>query len=143
MSWLESILNPSKPTISDLASGLCVLPTPRKRYEAPKQDAAPDMFVIDEDRRHFGFHSATAQRQENGGAPDLTGYDVTLLRERDLWGKNKAMHAQNATAKKCWHGGKTEKEAAVILGKSESWIEKRYGTFSTALLQETSESQNQ
>jgi len=137
MTWLSNILNPPKPTISELATGLCVLPVPKKRFEAPKQEAAPDMYVIDEAKAEFGFHSATAQRQANGGCPELTSHDITLLRERDLWGKNKTLNAQNATAKKCWHSGKSEKEAGVILGKSESWVEKRYGTFSTALLQES------
>jgi len=29
----------------------------------------------------------------------------------------------------------------VITGRNESWVQKRYGTFATALLQETSESE--
>lgn len=142
---IQSLFEPKQPpTIGQLASGLCALPMPKQRYEAPKTKAAPDMFIIDEATQTFGFHSATAQRQINGGVPELTGYDVTLLRERDLWGglKNTSMHSKNAHCKKCWHGGKTESEAATILGKSESWIEKRYGTFSTALLIETSENEN-
>lgn len=145
-SSIKSVFSQSEPpSLAQLASGLCALPAPKKRYEAPKQEEAPDMYTINEATQTFGFHSATAQKQSNGGIPELTGYDVTLLRERDLWGglKNKLMHGKNATCKKCWHNGDTEKEAGVILGKSESWVEKRYGTFSTALLLETAESQNQ
>lgn len=143
MNWIINILNPPKPTLSELANGLCVLPAPRKRHEAPKQEAAPDLYVIDEAKAEFGFHSATAQRQANGGVPELTSHDITLLMERGYWGapKNKDLHSKNATCKKCWHGGKTDKEAAVITGRDESWVQKRYGTFATALLQETSESE--
>ena len=144
MSWLStirSIISPVTPTIGQLATGLCALPVPRQRVVAPKQETPPDMYVIDEVRSEFGFHSATAQRQASGGIPELTGYDIALLKERDLWGapKNKTMHGKNALCKKCWHGGKTEKEAAVIVSKSVSWVEKRYGTFSSALLQEQEE----
>jgi hypothetical protein len=144
LSDIKSVFSPSKPpTIGQLAHGLCVLPAPKARHQAPKTEAAPDMYTINEVTQTYGFHSATAQRQNNGGIPELTGFDVTLLRERDLWGgpKNKAMHSKNAACKKCWHGGETEKEAGVILGKSESWVEKRYGTFSTALSQEISETE--
>ena len=128
-------------TIEQLASGLCALPLPKQRYQAPKQEAPQDMYTINEATKTYGFHSATAQRQSNGGCPELTTHDISLLMERDLWGasKNKAMHGKNARCKKCWHTGETEKEAGVILGKSESWVEKRYGTFSTALLLEMAE----
>lgn len=71
----------------------------------------------------------------------MTDFDISLLMERDLWGapKNKDMHGKNAQCKKCWHIGETEKEAGVIVGRSESWVEKRYGSFSTALLNELAE----
>lgn len=140
-SEIKAALFPEPQSLQTLATGLCVLPMPRQRYEAPKQETPADMYVIDQDKNEFGFHSATAQRQNNGGIPTLTGYDVTLLKERELWGtaKNKILHGKNATCKKCWHGGKSEKEAGVILGKSESWVEKRYGTFSSALLIEVEE----
>lgn len=144
-SDIKAALSPREPqTISQLASGLMVLPLPKQRYQAPKQEPAPDMYTIDDVTQTYGFHSATAIRQNNGGVPELTGYDVELLMERNLWGtgKNKALHGKNATCKKCWHGGKTEKEAGVILGFSESWVEKRYGTFSSALLIESAETEN-
>jgi hypothetical protein len=142
LSAIKSAFAPSEPpTLAQLAHGLCVLPMPKARYQAPEKASVADMYVIDEDTKTFGFHSATARKHENGGTPEITGYDVTLLRERDLWGglKNKVMHGKNAVCKKCWHAGDTEHEAAVKLGRSESWVEKRYGTFSTALLAEVAE----
>jgi len=148
MTWIAAIktlISPSEPlTIGQLASGLCVLPMPKQRHAAPKQEVAADLFVIDEDRHEFGFNFATAQKQNNGGIAALTGYDVQLLKERDYWGgaKNKAMHSKNAMCKRLWHSGDTEREAAVKLGKSESWVEKRYGTFATALLMESGESES-
>lgn len=143
ISDIKAVFSPSEAlSIGQLASGLCVLPMPKQRPVAPKSEAPTDLFVIDEDRNEFGFNFATAQKQNNGGIPTLTGYDVQLLKERDYWGKNKALQSKNAMCKRLWHSGDTEKEAGVKLGKSESWVEKRYGSFATALLMENGEGES-
>lgn len=136
MRIVQFILNPPKLTIQELATGLCALPVPKQRIEAPKKAKAADLFVIDEARNEFGFNFASSTRQDVGGVADLTGYDVRLLKERGYWGKGKDVQAKNAACKSAWHGGRSEAECAVSLGVSESWVEKRYGTFATALLEE-------
>jgi len=106
MTWLSNILNPPKPTLSELAHGLCVLPAPRKRYEAPKQEAAPDLYVIDEAKAEFGFHSATAQRQANGGVPELTSHDITLLMDTGGLQRTKIFIVKTQHAKSAGMAGK-------------------------------------
>lgn len=133
---VQFILNPPKLTIQELATGLCALPMPKQRIEAPKKAKAADLFVINEERNEFGFNFASSTRQDVGGVSDLTGYDVRLLKERGYWGKGKDVQSKNAACKSAWHGGRSEAECAVSLGVSESWVEKRYGTFATALLEE-------
>lgn len=126
---------PDPPSLLSLASGLCALPAPLVVARAPKQKEAHDAFLEREETNTWGFHSATAQRQNEGSAPELTGYDIRLLKERGYWGF-KTVQAKNAKAKAMWHNGKTEKECAASIGVGESWVEKRYGTFSTALSEE-------
>lgn len=134
---LKAIFAPEKPqTIAELASGLCVLPTPRQPITTPKRAKPQDIFVINEERNEFGFHQASATRQTEGSQGELTGYDIRLLKERGYWGKGRAINDKNAACKQCWHTGKTEKEAATQLKVSVSWIEKRYGSFTTALSEE-------
>ncbi len=141
MSIIEAIraaFTPAEtPTMQDLAKGLCVLPMPKK-YEHRKQEKQTDMYVIDEQRNEFGFHTATATRQVSGSQPGLTGEDVELLIERDYWGvgtgqKTATLRAKNAQCKRLWHEGNTDKEIAAATGMSVSWVEKRTGTFSFAL----------
>ena len=135
---IRQMFFPETPTLSQLAHGLCALPMPRERIKAPVKKKAADMYVIDQDRNQYGFHTATAINQNEGSGPDLTGYDIELLKERTYWG-GKKVAAKNEQAKAYWHTGKTEREAAAMLGVSDSWVEKRFGTFSTALLQEKGE----
>lgn len=132
---IKAVFAPQIPDIGELATGLCVLPAPKRRQSAAKPEKAADMYVIDEVKNEYGFHSATATRQLEGSEPDLTETDISLLIERGYWGKDKKVNAQNAACKRAWHQGNSEKEAAAALNLSVSWIEKRYGTFATALLQ--------
>lgn len=124
--------------LSELAIGLCVLPLPVVREKAQKRSVA-DVYVIDDVTKTFGFNIATAQRQQPGGTPEITAWDKSLLKERGYWGQSSAVKAQNIKCKAMWHTGRTEAEAAASLGLGQSWVEKRYGTFATALLQEQKE----
>lgn len=143
MKFLSAILDfidPKTPTdLGVLAAGTCVLPELRKIHKAPKQDKAPDAYVENQATNTWGFHTATAINQNDGAVPELTGYDVTLLKERGYWGKGKTVAARNASCKRMWHNGETERATATSLGVSESWVEKRFGTFATALSQELAE----
>lgn len=113
--------------------GLCVLPAP----VAPKAKAAPTakepgVFEINRETRTFGFrHDKEATRE--GAVANLTAYDRSALEERGLWGGRKVVN-QNAAAKKAWHDGDTVGECAKAIRLSESWVEKRFGAFSDALL---------
>lgn len=124
------------PGLQQLAHGLCVLPAPKVRHAAPPNPKQKDIYVINEVTATYGFNVTTAQKQNDGSSDQLTGYDVSVLKERGYWGKMRDVQAKNALCKSHWHHGKTEKEAAVLLGCSVSWVEKRYGSFSTALLEE-------
>jgi len=133
---ISQLFNPATPDLKALATGLCVLPMPRMTPTAPPKSKPTDLFVIDQDRNEYGFHQATANRQTDGSKPELTGYDIRLLKERGYWGKGRMVQERNAKAKAAWHSGRTEKEASVTIGVSESWVEKRFGTFGSALLEE-------
>jgi hypothetical protein len=133
---IKSFFQPKEYTLAELATGLCVLPMPRQKPEQIKKQKAADLYVIDRDRNEFGFHFASASRQNEGSIAELTAYDVRLLKARGYWGKGADVQAKNAGCKLAWHNGRTEGECAVSLGVSESWVEKRYGTFATALLEE-------
>lgn len=136
MNWLKQLFTtPTAPTLSELATGLCVLPVPKQVVKIPKVEKQPDAYIEREETNTWGFRSATASHQQEGSVPELTAFDVELLTERGYWGGKKVI-GQNAKAKEMWHGGKTELEAAKALGLSESWVEKRYGTFGEALKQE-------
>lgn len=138
---ISQYINPEIPdNVQELAVGLCVLPAQRQRHEAPKKAKVQDSFIENKDTNTFGFHFASASRQQEGSSPDITGHDITLLKERGYWGKGKDIHGKNSACKRMWHDGKSEKETAAALGVSESWAEKRFGSFSTALLQEQGES---
>jgi hypothetical protein len=136
-SDIKAVFAPHQPQgLQQLATGLCVLPAPKVRHVAPPKAKVKDMYVIDPVTATYGFHTATAQKQQDGSIDQLTGYDLEVLKERGYWGKERAVQAKNAACKAHWHHGKTEKEAAALLGCSVSWVEKRYGSFSTALLEE-------
>lgn len=136
LAAIKQAFMPEIPTLRDASAGLCVLPMPAARKEAPKQPKAVDLFVIDKDRNVFGFNSATAVRQTEGSVPALTQYDIDLLVDREYWGKGKEVQNKNARCKQMWHSGSSEQETASALGVGESWVEKRFGTFATALSME-------
>jgi len=141
MSLIFDIYNTLKPQptppLAQLAYGLCALPMPGVRIEPVKKKKAADMYVIDEATQTFGFHQATATRQNEGSEAGLTGRDIQILKERGYYGKTRDVVVKNERCKAFWHEGKTDAEAGVLLGIGASWVEKRYGTFSTALLTET------
>ncbi len=133
ISAIFAALSPQKPKgLQALARGLCVLPAPIVVEKRPKAAIVADAFLEREETNTWGFRSATAQRQNDGSVPGLTHHDIALLKERGYWG-GRPVQTKNAKAKALWHSGKSEKECAVSLGVGESWVEKRYGTFSTAL----------
>ena len=137
MSFLDTIrdiINPQPLTLQQLSVGMCVLP-PRRVVETKKTETPTDLFVIDERKNEFGFNQNKATRQTGGSVPELTGYDIRLLQDRALWGR-KAVIDRNARCKQMWHNGKDEKETAASLGVSKSWVEKRFGTFGSALIEE-------
>ena len=136
---IKSLLNPPKPSLQQLASGLCAVPLPIQRQQAPKAAKAQDSYIENKETNTFGFNFATAAKQSEGSVPNITDFDLQLLKEREYWGKTKSVQAKNVKCKKLWSEGKGERDAAVALGMSESWVEKRFGTFYTALQQETAE----
>lgn len=131
---------PAPQSIQQLASGLVAVPMPVQRVKQAKAAKPADSYIENEETRTFGFNYATAQKQYEGSCPDITAYDIALLRERDYWGQKKTVQNKNVKCKRMWSEGKTEKETAAALGVSESWVEKRFGTFYTALSQERGES---
>ena len=135
---IRDIINPPELTLQQLSVGMCVLP-PRRVVETKKAAKATDLYVIDEQHNVFGFNQNTASRQTEGSTADLTGFDIRLLEDRQYWG-GRAVREKNARCKAMWHNGDTEKECAASLGVSESWVEKRFGTFGSALIEEQSQS---
>ena len=130
---LLSFFKKKEYTLAELASGLVAIPAPVVLEKRPKAEAPKDLYVIDEQQKVFGFHTASAVTQAEGSVEHLTEFDVQLLKERDYWGQKKVLHTQNAACKAYWHTGKSEKEAATLLKRSDSWVKKRFGTFSVAL----------
>lgn len=112
-----------------------LLPVPRAKVAptptAPKESG---VYVEDEERRVYGFRM-DKESDRKGAAPHLTGYDVRTLKERGLYG-GKQVQAQNITCKRMWHGGESVSGAAAQMRLSESWVEKRFACFSTALSEE-------
>jgi len=142
MSLIFDIYNAIKPQptppLSQLAYGLCALPMPPQRVETVKTKPPVDMYVIDKNKEEYGFNRATALMQSEGSVGHLTSYDMDALRQSGYWTKGvtktgRAANSQTETCKAHWHGGKTVKESVAMLGKSDSWVEKRYGNFSSAL----------
>lgn len=122
----------------DAPRAVCVLPDPvAAKPKAPAAAKEPGVFEINRETRTFGFrHDKEATR--DGAVPHLTAYDRAALEERGLWGGRKVIN-QNAAAKKSWHDGDTVGECAKTIQRSDSWVEKRFGAFGAALLDERGE----
>lgn len=127
------------PTLQELAAGTCALPAPKAAVKAPKAEKQADAYLEDKDANRWAFNIATASFQTEGSIPELTSFDVDLLIDRGYWG-GKKVQAQNQKCKKMWHNGETPTATAAALGLSESWVDKRYGTFAAALSDEKSRS---
>jgi hypothetical protein len=140
LNLLRSLFTPSPaPTFQELAAGTCVLPAPKAAVKVPSIPETPDVYVINKDTATFGFNKATATFQADGAVPELTEFDVDLLMERGYWGQKKVV-SQNQKCKRMWHSGETSKAASIALGLSESWVDKRFGTFAAALSDEKAKS---
>jgi hypothetical protein len=139
--WTDILnaFNSEPPTLAELASGQCVLPQPVQKAKAVKAPPKSDSYIENKDTNTFGFNRTTATAQSDGAVSHLTGYDKDVLKDRGYWSITKSVTARNAEAKKHWYAGKTRKEAARLVGVSESWIEKRFGSFTTALSMEQTE----
>lgn len=116
---------------------LCLLPPPpqtekQKKGQAPK--AASDLYVIDEDRRQFGFRTAS-DAARTGAETWLTGFDKSEIESRNLTGGYEVMQS-NAKAKERWALGDSVAECARSVNRGESWVQKRYAAFSAALSKE-------
>jgi hypothetical protein len=127
------------PTLQELAAGTCALPAPKVAGQVPKAPKQTDAYLEDEAANRWAFNSVTATFQSEGSVAELTSFDVELLIERGYWG-GKKVQVQNQKAKRMWHSGETSKAAAAALGLSESWVDKRFGTFAAALSDEKSKS---
>jgi len=108
-------------------------PAPKDKGVAPKKQSA--LFVIDEQRNEFGFHS-DKEADRKGAATWITNFDKEVLSERGLFGVTKGVQDQNTTCKKMWSTGETVADCARIMKVSDSWVEKRFACFSYALSQE-------
>jgi hypothetical protein len=138
LSIIRSLFTPSPaPTFQELAAGTCVLPAPKAAVKVPSIPETPDVYVINKDTATFGFNKATATFQADGAIGELTEFDVELLMERGYWGQKKVQQ-NNAKAKRLWFKGETNVAIALAVERDISWVEKRVGTFSTALSLEKS-----
>ena len=133
LNILRSIFTPPKaPTLAELAQGTCALPAPKVRVKVPKAEKLPDAFIEREETNTWGFRQASAQPSNEGSVASITDQDVTALIDRGLWGGREVQDV-NIRCKVLWHEGKTVDEASKILKRSESWTEKRFGAFGSAL----------
>lgn len=136
------------------AQGLSVLPMRVVRVKHKPQGKASDMYEIEVQKNRdgkavsgtFGFHTATAMRQNEGSVPDLTGWDIDALKrgEKPLVGDQRSVRGRttntnNAKAKALWHEGADAAQIAKALNLSPSWAEKRHSAFEYALKQERGE----
>jgi len=128
---------------------LCVLPMPPIKVARQKAPPKPsDMYEIEVQKNKdgnpisgtFGFHTATALRQNEGSVPHLTEWDMEALRrgEKPLVGNQttklgRLTNANNDMAKEAWHGGADAAQIAKALNLSISWAEKRHSAFEHAL----------
>lgn len=132
LTFLRSIFSPEIPPLSELAAGTCALPAPVKVAKAPKPEKMQDAYIEREETNTWGFRQASARVTNEGSVASLTDADVHALIDRGLWGGREVQDV-NIRCKALWHEGKMVSEAAKILKRSESWVEKRFGAFSAAL----------
>jgi hypothetical protein len=112
--------------------GVCFLPPPPAPVVKVAPPAPPpSVFVIDQDRNHYGFRMDKDSDRE-GAVKWLTGLDGQILKDRKLGSKKNA----NAECKAFWFTGETVAEVVRLMRYSPSWVEKRFAAFSSALLQE-------
>ena len=96
------------------AQGLSVLPMRVVKVKHKPQGKASDMYEIEVQKNRdgkavsgtFGFHTATAMRQNEGSVPELTGWDIDALKrgEKPLVGDQRSVRGRttntnNAKAK--------------------------------------------
>lgn len=112
-------------------------PPPEKRpiSKGAQPKTQSSLFVIDEVRNEFGFHN-DKDADRKGAVNWLTNIDKSILQDRELWGKTKQVEQQNIECKRLWATGESVDVSASKMGLSASWIEKRFASFSAALLQE-------
>lgn len=106
-----------------------------------------NVYAMDEETNTFGFRdrdfNGPSGNTANGqGVPHLTEYDYGLLQDRFGTLSKKSL-ARAEDTKECWHKGLSKEEASEQLQgmghkASVSWVEKLYGTYSTALETEMS-----
>lgn len=150
----QAAFGPQESFVVTSSHGLSVLPMPiaKVKRSAPKADS--DMYEIEVQKNKagkavsgtFGFHTATAIRQNEGSVPHLTEWDMDALKrgEKSLVGlqhtkAGRITNANNAKAKEAWHGGADASQIAKALNLSTSWAEKRHSAFEYALKQERGE----
>lgn len=120
---------------------VCVLPMPAPKLpkaEKPKNVSTviDTAVVYNKDGKPvsglFDFHTQSKEADRQGAVRYCTAYDKQELQNRGLWGFKK-VQTQNEKAKTLWFSGETVAAAAKSMGLSESWTEKRYAAFGTAL----------
>jgi hypothetical protein len=116
--------------------GMCFLPAPvtaaKAKAKSPKVDST--MFEIDKEKNFYGFyHNGASER--SGAVPALTDWDMEVLEDRDLTGGEKVT-ALNERCKHLWYAGEKQEDVERIMGRSDSWVEKRYFAFAAALSNE-------
>ena len=132
-------INPPIPGLSEAAKGLCVLPPPVRLAKVKEALPPPDIYVINEVTKSFGFHSATARNQFEGSVPEITNYDKQALIDRGQWPKKKQAQDVRSRMKRLWHDGATVSEIRAATSQSESLVEKIIAAFPAALEMEKQE----
>lgn len=133
LNLFRSLFTPAPaPSLSELAQGTCALPDPPQAVKAPKAAKMQDAYLEREETNTWAFRQASARPTNEGSVASLTDSDVTALIDRGLWGGREVQDV-NIRCKALWHDGKTVDEVGKILKRSTSWVEKRFGAFSSAL----------
>ena len=129
---IAQIFTPTPPK----PQSLCVLPRPVQKVAKGKA-AAPvrDSYLDDKETNRWGFHHGK-EAERTGAEKWLTGFDKEALRERDLLGVGRKVQIQNEKCKERWATGDSVAECMAAMGKSDSWVEKRYAAFGAALSKE-------
>ncbi len=142
----KAVYFPEVPALSELSTGLCVLPMPKiKAKAAPKQEVT-DAYIEVAETNTWGFMSNRATDAHDGSVSVLTSFDIDALVERGLWGKEKTKrgdqaNARTARCKALWHDGRMVNEVCASTGMSATWVEHRFAAFNAALLAENSQNQ--